>query len=123
MGIGSEATCADVRIHVCLIQENGTTKAIPRDAGELRIYLVAPARGTTRCASGGGARESEKHTRHDIMAVVLALTEKCGTETGRYVHLGATSNDISDTATALQLRDAIRVLVEDLGELRGVLWN
>ena len=42
-------------------------------------------------------------------------------EGARYVHFGATSNDISDTATALQLRDAIRVLREDLRELRAVL--
>ncbi len=56
----------------------------------------------------------EKETRHDIMAVVLALTEASGREAGKYVHLGATSNDISDTATALQLRDAIGILDEDL---------
>src|SRR5439155_5179604 len=52
---------------------------------------------------------------------VLALTEACSGDAGRYVHLGATSNDISDTATALQLRDAIRVLQEGLQALRGVL--
>jgi hypothetical protein len=31
-----------MRIHVCLIQENGTTKSIPRTDGEMRIYVVAP---------------------------------------------------------------------------------
>src|SRR2546429_9757421 len=55
------------------------------------------------------------------MAVVLALTEACEGEAGKYVHLGATSNDILDTATALQLRDAIRLLEADIGDLTGVL--
>jgi adenylosuccinate lyase len=59
----------------------------------------------------------EKETRHDIMAVVLALTEASGPEAGKYVHFGATSNDISDTATALQLRDAIAILDDDLATL------
>jgi len=54
------------------------------------------------------------------MAVVLALTEACDGEAGKYVHLGATSNDILDTATALQLRDAIRIVGEDLSELTTV---
>src|SRR5437899_13082120 len=65
--------------------------------------------------------ELEKETRHDLMAVVLALTEACDGDAGKYVHLGATSNDIQDTATALQLRDAIRLLEADIGELTGVL--
>ncbi len=63
----------------------------------------------------------EKETRHDLMAVVLALTEACEGDAGKYVHLGATSNDIQDTATALQLRDTIRILDADLDELIGVL--
>src|SRR2546428_14173571 len=57
------------------------------------------------------------------MAIVLALSEACSGDAGRYVHLGATSNDISDTATALQLRDAIRELLSGLRALRGVLAN
>lgn len=59
----------------------------------------------------------ERDTRHDLMAVVLALTEACGGDAGKYVHLGATSNDILDTATALQLREAIRIIEADLDEL------
>ena len=51
--------------------------------------------------------ELEKETRHDLMAVVLALTEASGAQAGKHVHYGGTSNDISGTATALELRDAI----------------
>jgi adenylosuccinate lyase len=59
----------------------------------------------------------EAETRHDVMAVVMALAEKCEGDAGGYVHLGATSNDIIDTATALQLKAAVRILREDLDTL------
>src|SRR3989441_532189 len=76
---------------------------------------------TTKRVTVKRVQEIEEETRHDLMAVVLALTEACDGEAGKYVHLGATSNDILDTATALQLRDAIRIVGEDLGELTNVL--
>ncbi|MBI3987160.1 MAG: adenylosuccinate lyase, partial [Lentisphaerae bacterium] len=47
------------------------------------------------------AIEDEIH--HDLMAMVKAFTEVCGPEAGKYIHYGATSYDIEDTALALQL--------------------
>jgi len=64
-------------------------------------------------------KEIEEETKHDIMAVVKALAEKC--KYGGYVHLGATSNDINDTATALQLKMALNIVLKDLKELEGIL--
>jgi adenylosuccinate lyase len=54
-------------------------------------------------------REIENEIKHDIMALVKAITEVAG-NSGRFVHFGATSNDIIDTATALQLRDSLKLL-------------
>ena len=51
--------------------------------------------------------EIEGEIHHDLMAMVRALSEKCR-KYGGYVHYGATSYDIEDTATALTLRQAIR---------------
>jgi adenylosuccinate lyase len=62
----------------------------------------------------------EREISHDIMAVVRGLSEQCG-GAGGYVHLGATSNDIIDTATALQLKAAMRILVKDCKSLRDTL--
>jgi adenylosuccinate lyase len=59
-------------------------------------------------------KEIESETRHDVMAMVKAMTEQCKGEAGRYVHLGATSNDIVDTATALQIKSALEVLMDDV---------
>src|SRR3990170_3797617 len=64
----------------------------------------------------------EKEIGHDVMAGVLALSEKAG-DAGRYVHLGATSNDITDTAMALQLQDALGIVEEDLGYLKAALLS
>jgi len=64
--------------------------------------------------------EIEKETNHDIMAMVRALTEQCG-KSGDYVHLGATSNDIVDTVTALQMKRAIAVIEDDLLLLENTL--
>ncbi len=62
----------------------------------------------------------EKEIKHDIMSLVRALSEQCG-ESGAYVHLGATSYDIVDTANALQLRDAVSVLGRRLYEFKKIL--
>ncbi len=61
-------------------------------------------------------KEIELETKHDVMAMVKAITENAG-KAGKYVHLGATSNDIVDTATALQLRSAIDLLEDDVDKL------
>ncbi len=62
----------------------------------------------------------EKDIKHDIASLVRALSEQCGAS-GAYVHLGATSYDIVDTANALQLKDALDVLESRLMTLRAVL--
>ncbi len=67
-------------------------------------------------------KEIEGEVKHDIMALVLALSEACG-EAGRYVHLGATSYDIVDTANALQFKEALGIVERDLYELEGILLS
>src|SRR5665648_234295 len=62
----------------------------------------------------------EKEIKHDIASLVRALSEQCG-PSGAYVHLGATSYDIVDTANALQLKDAIVVLEEKLTAFKVIL--
>ncbi len=56
----------------------------------------------------------EEDIHHDLMAMVRALTEVCGDEAGKYVHFGATSYDIEDTALALQLIAALKIIESDL---------
>ena len=62
----------------------------------------------------------EKEIKHDIASLVRALSEVCG-PSGAYVHLGATSYDIVDTANALQLKDALDLIEKKLVDLKGIL--
>jgi adenylosuccinate lyase len=62
----------------------------------------------------------EKEIKHDIASLVRALSEVCG-PSGAYVHLGATSYDIVDTANALQLKDALGLIEKKLADLKGIL--
>ncbi|MGO8806140.1 MAG: adenylosuccinate lyase [Candidatus Bathyarchaeia archaeon] len=64
----------------------------------------------------------EKEIKHDIASLVRALAEVCGSS-GAYVHLGATSYDIVDTANALQLKDAIDLIERKLEDFRTVLQS
>ncbi len=64
--------------------------------------------------------EIESQIHHDLMAMVKAFTEQAG-EAGKYIHLGATSYDIEDTATALMFVEAIDLLLEDSKGLLEVL--
>ena len=62
----------------------------------------------------------EKEIKHDIASLVRALSEVCGAS-GAYVHLGATSYDIVDTANALQLKDALDIIEKRLADLKAIL--
>ena len=66
-------------------------------------------------------KEIEKFTNHDLMAMVKAMTEQCQGTAGKYVHLGATSNDIVDTATAMQIADALKLVSDDIDEFAYTL--
>ncbi len=100
---------------------------------------VALARAEARCgvipseAAEVIARESQldridfDHMRHEtdivgypILPLVHQLVEMCG-EAGRYVHWGATTQDIMDTANVLQVRDALDIVEADIRALRGIL--
>ncbi len=66
-------------------------------------------------------KEIESEIKHDIMAVTKALAEVCSEEASKYIHLGATSYDIVDTANALQFMEATKYIQQGLRELRDTL--
>lgn len=62
------------------------------------------------------AKELERDVHHDIMALILAISEQCPTA-GGFVHFGATSNDIKDTVLGLQLKKSKEMLINSLKTL------
>ena len=67
-------------------------------------------------------KEIEEETKHDVMAIVKALTEVCG-EAGKFVHLTATSYDIVDTANALLLKEGLKILLKEGKDLLRTCLN
>jgi len=57
---------------------------------------------------------------YPILPLVRQLAAQCG-EAGRYLHWGATTQDIMDTAVVLQVRDALALIEKDLAELQSIL--
>ena len=66
------------------------------------------------------AREIERESQHDVIAFLRSVTERLGPE-GRWLHYGLTSSDVLDTATAVTLRDATRVVEAELSRLTEVV--
>ena len=64
--------------------------------------------------------EIEAETKHDIMALTKAMAEAAG-DAGWCIHLGATSNDIVDSAVALQIKDSIVMQRDALKQLMGTM--
>ncbi|MBN1405822.1 MAG: adenylosuccinate lyase [Candidatus Omnitrophica bacterium] len=62
----------------------------------------------------------EKETNHDVAAFVSTVQESIGPD-GRYIHMGLTSNDVTDTALALQMREAADIILKDLEAFKNVL--
>ncbi|MEM4053826.1 MAG: lyase family protein, partial [Ignisphaera sp.] len=70
----------------------------------------------SRCSEEVSAEDvyvKERELGHDIASLAYILGERCG-ECGRYVHLGATSYDIVDTAWALVIGDALSIVLARL---------
>lgn len=64
--------------------------------------------------------EIEKKTKHDIVAFVNNVSEFIGKD-ARYMHMGLTSNDILDTSLAMQLVEAMDIIIEDTKNLSEIL--
>jgi 3-carboxy-cis,cis-muconate cycloisomerase len=65
-------------------------------------------------------REETDIVGYPILPLVHQLVAMCG-DAGRYVHWGATTQDIMDTANVLQIRAALDLVDADIRELRGIL--
>jgi adenylosuccinate lyase len=66
-------------------------------------------------------RQKEKEVGHEVGALVELLVQLCSKEAKPFVHYGLTSNDVLDTATSLQIRDALSIIEERVRTLVGLL--
>jgi 3-carboxy-cis,cis-muconate cycloisomerase len=104
-----------VEVEVALAQAEAKVGVIPAEAAE----AIA--------ARGAGLKLDLPHLKaetdivgYPIVGVVHQLAKGVG-DAGGYVHWGATTQDIMDTATVLQLRDALALVDADLAALDATL--
>jgi adenylosuccinate lyase len=65
-------------------------------------------------------QEIEETVKHDVIAFLTNVEESVGPD-ARFIHMGLTSSDILDTAFALQLREALLIIIKDVRNLMDVL--
>jgi len=65
-------------------------------------------------------KEIEEEVKHDVIAFLTNVEEYVGPD-ARFIHMGLTSSDILDTALAVQLKEAMEIIIEDIRDLLAVL--
>ncbi|MBU0586180.1 adenylosuccinate lyase [Candidatus Micrarchaeota archaeon] len=100
-------------VEIALAKAHAKLGNIPKEA----VAKIESAKGKVKLER---VHEIESEIHHDLMAMVKAMSEQAG-DAGAYIHLGSTSYDIEDTATALIFMDAIELTEKRLIELRKVL--
>ena len=63
----------------------------------------------------------ESVSEHDTAAMVEALSEQVSARSKLWIHYGLTSNDVIDTATSMQMRDAFSIIQSKLANLAQLL--
>jgi len=64
--------------------------------------------------------EIEQVTKHDVIAFLESLVDTVGPE-HRFLHMGLTSSDVIDTSLAVQMTEAMNLILEGVEEFRAVL--
>jgi 3-carboxy-cis,cis-muconate cycloisomerase len=62
-------------------------------------------------------RQQTERIGYPVLGVVQQLVEKCRDGLGEWCHWGATTQDITDTATVLQIREALELIEKDLAAI------
>jgi adenylosuccinate lyase len=65
-------------------------------------------------------REIEETVNHDVIAFLTNVAENVG-ESSRFIHYGMTSSDVLDTGLALQMREAIDLIITEARSLAAAI--
>ena len=108
-----------LKVELAVCEELAKENRIPKED-----WLELSARSQALLQKGGlNPEKIEAHevlTKHDVIAFTTALAEELG-PTSRYIHFGLTSSDVVDTAFAMQIQEAGKLLLADVKKLLEVL--
>ena len=106
--------CVDVEVALAIAQSH--VGVIPEDSGK----QIASACRSTKLDYERLSNETEI-VGYPILPLVRQLSAACGEDAGKYVHWGATTQDIQDTAAMLQMSSGLKITEEQLKTLISTL--
>jgi 3-carboxy-cis,cis-muconate cycloisomerase len=96
-------------------------------AAQGRVGVIPEGAAQEIAACAGGVvldRDALKHEAENVGYPILGLVRQLSAalgEAGRYVHWGATTQDIMDTGVVLQVRDALAIVERDIAAVEAAL--
>jgi 3-carboxy-cis,cis-muconate cycloisomerase len=112
------ARCAEVE--AALARAQGRLGVIPAEAATAITQAAQPLADGREAFDLARLKKETETVGYPILPLVRQLAERAG-DAGRYVHWGATTQDIMDTAAVLQIRSGLALLEADLTAVRGHL--
>jgi 3-carboxy-cis,cis-muconate cycloisomerase len=104
-----------VETEVALAKAEAATGVIPKEAA-----AEIAQKATTKGLDLDRLKRESDIVGYPILPIVRQIAEQCG-EAGKFVHWGATTQDIMDTATVLQVRAGLDLVAADLDGVRDAL--
>lgn len=96
-----------VQVEVALAQAQGELGVIPREVADAIIEKADASQLSIEQIADEAAK-----AKHSLMSTINALQKQVG-EAGQFIHYGATTQDIVDTATVLQLKQSFAIIERD----------
>lgn len=106
-----------IEVEAALAQAQAQCGVIPKEAAET---ITKTAESISSSLDHNRLAEETEIVGYPILPLVRQLSAACGEEAGAYVHWGATTQDIQDTASMLQMQAGL-VLIEE--KLRSVITS
>ena len=102
----------ELRFEAAVAEAQAMISIIPQDAATEITEVI-----TSNKISLNRVKDLEKVSDHDTAAIVEAISELCSNNTKPWIHYGLTSNDVVDTSTSMQMRDALTIIESKIQEL------
>src|SRR3954451_7043258 len=112
------ARCAEVE--AALARAQARLGIVPADAAAAITQAAAAIAADPTSLDLDRLRRETETVGYPILPLVRQLAEKAGPG-GRFLHWGATTQDIMDTAAVLQIRDGLKLIEADLDAVSGHL--
>ena len=108
----------------CWLQVEAAASTVLAEDGVIPL-AAAEAIAAKATVSAARVAEIEAEVKHDVIAFTTAVAESLKSQgldaESRWLHYGLTSNDIVDTAQALQVKEASALIKEGIAALLAVL--